>query len=100
MTELRSHDELALIGRAETLARAAHAVMRRPNRAHKPCVEHLAEVASLVDGLTDPPLDWDDAKCRQYIHGAHGIARVCSSISPRLDRKFLGLLTENGLLPQ
>ena len=49
MTKFRSHDEQALIERAETLARAAHAGMCRPNRARQPCVEHLAEIASLVD---------------------------------------------------
>ncbi len=182
MTKTRSREDLALIEQAEMLARAAHAGMCRPNRARQPCVEHLAEVASLVeraggsveavaavwlhdivedtgltlidirqrfgvrihnlvDGLTDPPdfadlplaerkpaqarrlrtrcsqtrlvkladqysnvrsvltdppVDWDEAKCRQYIQGASGIAHVCFGIAPWLDQKVQGLLHECG----
>ena len=175
------HD-LPLIRQAEALARAMHGGMCRPNRARQPCVEHLAEVASLVaraggsaeaigaawlhdivedtaitlaevrarfgepvgalvDGLTDPPrfaslglderkraqarrvasrcgqtrlvkladqysnvrsvlsdppLDWDDAKCRQYVQGAAAIARVCGGVAPWLDGRFEALLVEGG----
>ncbi len=46
--------------------------------------------------LSDPPLDWDEAKCREYVQGAVGIARVCGGVAPWLDRRFERLLVEGG----
>jgi len=36
----------------------------------------------------DPPVNWDDAKCREYVEGAREIAVECRGISEFLDRLF------------
>lgn len=54
------------------------------------------QISNVHSVMIDPPLDWDEAKCRRYIQGAAGIARVCLGIAPALDRRFLKLLEQGG----
>jgi guanosine-3',5'-bis(diphosphate) 3'-pyrophosphohydrolase len=46
------------------------------------------QISNIRSVINDPPLDWDNKKCLEYIDGAKKIADVCYGVSDYLDTLF------------
>lgn len=48
----------------------------------------IADQISNVRSFDDPPIEWSEQKCRDYVEGARLVAKECHGVSDYLDSQF------------